>query len=283
MPEITLPDIAILEIVALYLVAGLFAGIVSGLFGVGGGFTLVPALVIALTLQAMPAAHIMHLSVGTSLAVMVVTALYTAWLRHRAGDLDLALIGRLTPFIVAGALIGALVGDYLSDPVLKGVFIGYVALTILNGLIPRRKAVAPAAAGHGNHAALHGPRLWGLGSAAGFAGGLLGSGPAIIIVPYLRGAGFRMNVATATSAALSAPIGLAAGLGYIYGGFDETGLPDLALGYLYLPAFAGLALGALAGSPLGIRLSHRIADNIQYRMFLAYLALILIVMLLTER
>jgi uncharacterized membrane protein YfcA len=72
---------ALLGIVAIYLAAGVFAGLVSGLFGVGGGFTLVPALVIALTLQAMPAAHVMHLSIGTALAVMVVTALYTAWLR----------------------------------------------------------------------------------------------------------------------------------------------------------------------------------------------------------
>ena len=63
---------------------------------------------------------------------------------------------------------------------------------------------------------------------------------------------------------------------------DEAGLPDLATGYLYLPAFAGLAVGSLAGSPLGIRLSHRITDIFQYRMFLAYLTLILVVMLLTE-
>jgi hypothetical protein len=70
-----------IEALALYLAAGIFAGFVSALFGVGGGFTLVPALVIALTLQAMPAAHVMHLSIGTALAVMVVTALYTAWLR----------------------------------------------------------------------------------------------------------------------------------------------------------------------------------------------------------
>jgi uncharacterized protein len=282
-----MPEAALLEIISLYLVAGLFAGIVSGLFGVGGGFTLVPALVIALTLQAMPAHHIMHLAVGTSLAVMVLTALYTAWLRQRAGDLDLPLIGRLVAFIVAGALAGSLVGDALSDRMLKGAFIAYVALTIVNGLIPRRsRAAAATLAGTGatgDRSALRGPRLWGLGSAAGFAGGLLGSGPAIVIVPYLRGLGFPMRVATAASAALSAPIGLAAGLGYLYGGFNETGLPPLALGYLYLPAFAGLALGALAGSPVGIRLSHRIPDRIQYRMFLAYLALILVVMLLTER
>ncbi len=271
------------EAIAIYLVAGVFAGLVSGLFGVGGGFTLVPALVVALTLQSIPAAHIMHLSIGTSLAVMVVTAIYTAFLRHRTGDLDLRLIVCLLPFILGGALAGSQLGDALPGPVLKAIFIGYVAVTILNGLRPRR--IPPKQAentGSGSHAQVRGPRLWGLGSVAGLAGGLLGSGPAIVIVPYLRGVGFSMPIATATSAALSAPIGLAAGLGYIYGGFDEAGLPDLAAGYLYMPAFAGLAVGSLAGSPLGIRLSHRITDNVQYRMFLAYLTLVLVVMLLTE-
>ena len=271
-----------LELIAIYLAAGMFTGIVSGLFGVGGGFTLVPALVIALTLQAVPDAYIMHLSIGTSLMVMVVTALYTAWLRHRSGDLDPALIGRLLPFIVAGAIAGSLLGDALPGPVLKAIFIGYVALTIVNGLIPRRNRPVPSAGG-GDHAKVRGPRLWGLGTAAGLAGGLLGSGPAIVIVPYLRGAAFPMTVATATSAALSGPIGLAAGLGYLYGGLDEAGLPALTLGYLYFPAFAGLTIGALAGSPLGIRLSHRIPDALQYRLFLAYLTLVLVVMLLTER
>lgn len=271
------------EAIAIYLAAGLFAGIVSALFGVGGGFTLVPALVIALTLQVMPEAYIMHISIGTALAVMVVTACYTAFLRHRTGELDLRLVGRLLPFIVVGALVGSQIADLLPGIALKAIFIGYVALTILNGLIPKKGRAAAPLPGGGNHAAIRGPRLWGTGSVAGLIGGLLGSGPAIVVVPWLRGAGFVMPVATATSAALSAPIGIAAGLGYIWGGLDEAGLPDLTIGYLYWPAFIGLALGALGGAPLGIRLSHRIPDRVQYRMFLAYLALVLVVMLATTR
>ena len=112
-----------IEIVAIYLVAGVLAGMVSGLFGVGGGFTLVPALVIALTLQAMPDIHIMHLSIGTALAVMVLTALYTAFLRHRAGELVRILVLRLLPFIVGGALAGSLIGDALPGSDLKATFI----------------------------------------------------------------------------------------------------------------------------------------------------------------
>jgi uncharacterized membrane protein YfcA len=68
-----------------------------------------------------------------------------------------------------------------------------------------------------------------------------------------------------------------------YGGFNEAGLPALSIGYLYLPAFAGLALGALIGSPFGIRASHKIADVLLHRAFIGYLTLILAVTLTQVR
>ena len=80
------------------------------------------------------------------------------------------------------------------------------------------------------------------------------------------------------SAALSSLIGLAAGAGYVLGGLDERALPALALGYIYLPAFLIVALGALAGSPAGVRLSHRIAPRLQRTLFILYLCLVLAVM-----
>jgi uncharacterized membrane protein YfcA len=52
---------------------------------------------------------------------------------------------------------------------------------------------------------------------------------------------------------------------------------------LYIPAAAGLAAGALIGSPFGIRASHRIPDILLHRMFVGYLTLILTVMLIWGR
>jgi uncharacterized membrane protein YfcA len=88
-----------------------------------------------------------------------------------------------------------------------------------------------------------------------------------------------MPMVAATSAALASPLGLAATAGYVYGGFNEGGLPALSIGYLYLPAFAGLALGALVGSPFGIRASHKVSDMVLHRAFIGYLALVLVVTL----
>lgn len=265
------------EVLAIYLAAGVFSGLVSGLFGVGGAFALAPALIITLTLQGVGDEHVMHLTIATSLAVQVVTAFLTSYLRYRSGDLRLAMLGRIAPWVALGAIVGALIGDSLPGWVLKAVFISFVAFTILRGLITRGRA--PGGAG-GDLADVRGPGLWFFGTLSGVSGALLGPGPAIVLAPFLRRLRFSMPIVAATSAALAGLVGLSAAGGYIYAGFDETGLPAWTAGYLYLPAFASLAAGALVGSPLGIRFSHRVSDTTQMRLFLLYLSAVLAVMLL---
>ena len=63
-----------MELIAIYLIAGVAAGLVSGLFGLGGGLTIVPVLAFALPLEGVAEKYVMHLAIGTSLVVMVVTA-----------------------------------------------------------------------------------------------------------------------------------------------------------------------------------------------------------------
>jgi uncharacterized membrane protein YfcA len=121
-------------------------------------------------------------------------------------------------------------------------------------------------------------QAWGYGLVGGVCGALLGIGVAAIMTPFLIRRGYRIPTASALAAALAIVVGLAAGAGYILGGLDEAGLPANSLGYVYLPALGGLAVGALAGSPLGIRLSHTLPERIQLRLFLLYLAAVLVVM-----
>ncbi len=269
-----------LEAVAIYVAAGLLTGFVSGLFGVGGAFTMTPALIIALPLQGIADSQVMHLTAGTSLAVMATTSAYVTVLRFRAGDLHLPLALRFVPFIAAGALGGALVGDALPGTALKIIFIGFVSLAIVRGIFQRRETDAD---GGGGLSGIRGPGLWTHGTVTGITGALLGPGPAVVIGPYLRSAHCSMPVVAATCSALAALLGIAATAGYIYGGLSEGGLPALSFGYLYLPAFAGLAVGALAGSPFGIRASHKFADATLHRAFIGYLALILVVTLTQVR
>jgi uncharacterized protein len=264
------------EIVLIYLLTGALAGFVSGLFGVGGAFTMAPALIIGLPMQGVPEDHVMHLSVGTALAVMATTSAYVAILRYRAGDLQMPVTYRFVPYIVIGAVGGSLFGDFLPGDVLKAIFMGFIALTIARGIF--YKGHETVAAG-GDLDQVRGLGLWFHGVLTGITGSLLGPGPAIVIGPYLRKRRYSMPMIAATASALAGLLGFSAAAGYIYGGFNEIGLPDFSLGFLYGPAFAGLAIGALVGSPSGVRVSHHIPDVLIHRMFIGYLALILFVMI----
>ncbi|MBT3808814.1 MAG: sulfite exporter TauE/SafE family protein, partial [Rhodospirillaceae bacterium] len=166
------------EIIVIYLAAGVFSGFVSGLFGVGGAFALAPALIITLTIQGVADVHIMHLTIATSLATQVVTAILTTALRYRAGDLLLPLIRRLAPFVAVGALIGAGIGDALPGIALKLMFIGFVAISIVRALILQSRRIE---VGMGRDAsAARGPTIWFFATLSGASGGVLGPGPAIL-------------------------------------------------------------------------------------------------------
>jgi uncharacterized protein len=206
--------------IAIYLLAGVVAGLVSGLFGLGGGLTIVPALAFALPLQGVQARYVMHLAIGTSLVVMVITAFYTTVLRHRRGDVDWPLFKRIAPVVVLGALLGAICGDQLPGLALRAFFIGFVGYTIARALRRRYGGGGTAEAKSSDGGAPRMPQgasLWTYGLTTGLCGALLGAGAAIIIVPYLRAAGYRIQHASAIAAGLSAVIGIGAGVGYVAG------------------------------------------------------------------
>ncbi len=243
------------DIIVIYLAAGVFSGFVSGLFGVGGAFALAPALIITLTLQGVGDTHLMHLTIATSLATQLVTAILTSVLRYRAGDLRMPMLFRIAPFVGLGAIIGYI----LPSDVLKIFFMCFIGFSILRTLMQRPATVT----GEGAQVSdLRGGAFWFLSIISGISGGLLGPGPAIVLAPLLRRIGFAMPIVSAASAALPGLVGAMAAGGYIVGGFDEVGLPAHSRGYLYLPGFASLAIGALVGSPLGIRFSHRVSDKL---------------------
>ncbi|HCP00565.1 MAG TPA: hypothetical protein DIT35_03650 [Rhodospirillaceae bacterium] len=266
----------LIEIILIYLTAGVFSGFVSGLFGVGGAFALAPALIITLNIQGVADIHIMHLTIATALATQVVTAILTTYLRHRAGDLLMPLIRRLAPFVAVGALVGAAIGDALPGLALKLMFISFVAISIARALVLQHRRTT--AGSNRDPLVARGPAVWFFATLSGMSGGVLGPGPAILLAPQLRRLDFAMPVVASANAFLAGLVGLMAVGGYIVGGINEIGLPVHSVGYLYLPGFAALTIGALIGSPIGIRASHVVRDRNQAWLFISYLSMVLVIM-----
>ena len=122
MPE--LPELLLLVAV------GLAAGFMAGLLGVGGGILLVPAMVLLFGFD-------QHVAQGTSLLVIIPSALTGSITHLRAGRLSLRDAAMLAAGGVIGAVIGSVFALSLEDTLLRRLFAGLLLVTALRILLPR--------------------------------------------------------------------------------------------------------------------------------------------------
>jgi len=254
-----------------YLALGAVAGLMAGLFGVGGGAIMVPVLALLYTALALPAAHLMHLALGTSMAAIVFTSL--ASLRaHAARNAVLwPTVRSIAPGIVLGTFLGALLAGQMSTRPLAwffAAFMSYVALQLLLDLKPHPARTLPGRAG-----------LAAVGLGIGAVSALAAIGGGTMSVPFLTWCNVPLRVAIGTSAAIGFPIALAGSLGYLVAGQGATGLPAGSFGYIYLPALALLVPASMLTAPIGARLAHRLPVRLLKKLFAALILLLLAKML----
>jgi uncharacterized protein len=102
-------------------IVGLVSGVTSGLFGVGGGIVMVPAMVFALRLD-------IKTAIGTSLAVIIPTALVGTLKHYQQGNVDWRTALSLVPMALIGGYLGALAAHALPSPTIKRAFGGFIIL-----------------------------------------------------------------------------------------------------------------------------------------------------------
>ena len=96
---------------------------------------------------------------------------------------------------------------------------------------------------------------------------LIGVGGGFLAIPLLTMCNVPMRNAIGTSAAIGLPLALSGTLGYIYTGLGKDHLPALSLGYVYLPALAGIVIGTFVTVPYGARVAHRVPVTTLKRIF----------------
>jgi len=92
-------------------------------------------------------------------------------------------------------------------------------------------------------------------------------------VPFMAWCNVPMHHAIGTSAAIGFPIAIAGTVGYIVSGLHTSGLPQYCLGYIYLPALAGLVCASVLTAPLGVQLAHRLPVKMLKQVFAVVLAI----------
>ncbi|MGP6170094.1 sulfite exporter TauE/SafE family protein [Microbacterium sp. A204] len=231
---------------------GLLAGLLSGLFGVGGGTVIVPLLVLLLVFD-------QRLAAGTSLAAIVPVA--------SVGVISYALNNAVAwlpaLLLAAGAVVGAQIGTWLlprvSQRALRWGFVGFLVAVIvmLFIVIPSREAVLELTW-------LSGVLLVLVGLATGVVSGLVGVGGGIIVVPVLMLAfGTSDLVAKGTSLLMMIP----AAISGTVGNFRRGNVDFVAAGIIGVSACATTALGAWLAT-----IVDPFLGNILFAVFLVFIA-----------
>lgn len=244
-----------MDTLLIFLATGALAGLLAGLFGIGGGMVMVPALALVLTASGMPVDIVMHVALATSLAVIAMTSVSSTLSHHRRGGVRWDALRWYGPALGLGALAGAFIADAIPGLALRRL-VGFSSLLIAVqiGLDYRFGALERLPPPQGRE-------LAGAGGIIGLLSSLIGIGGGSLTGPYLALRGFDLRQSVATAAAGGIPIAWAGTLGYILAGQGVRGVPAPALGYVSLSAFAGLALASTLTAPLGARLAHSLSPR----------------------
>jgi len=242
-----------------YALLGVFAGMLAGMLGVGGGLIIVPVLIWLFSLQGFEYEVISHAAIGTSLASIITTSISSASAHHRHGAVIWKLAGQLSAGLFLGSLLGAWVASDLNTRILQLVF-GLFAISVGLQMFFKAQAVS--------HRALPSWPLMNLvGGMIGTVSGIVGIGGGSMTVPFLTWHNVSIRQAVATSSACGLPIAIAGFLGFMITGWDNRAMPEYSWGYIYLPALVSVAVFSVLFAPVGAKVAHSVPVGLLKRFF----------------
>ncbi len=239
----------------LLVIAGLTAGILSGLLGIGGGLVLVPSL---LMLSSELGADAAKVALATSLATIPFTGGWAAFQQSRLGNVDFGKVKKLSAGVAVGAVLGSCSAALVPDVALKVVFVvfaAYVGVQMLLNLQPRFPVAFST-----RSATIAGAVTGALSSWVGIGGGT-------IVVPFLASTGEDMKRAVGISSAVGVVVAVFASLGYALSAWRlGTSFPG-RWGYVHLGAFASIVPASMLGAYIGVRLGVFVSAPLLKKIF----------------
>ena len=208
----------------------ILAGFSAGLFGIGGGLITVPFLFFIFESLNIDKAYLMHLSVGTSFAIIIPTSIVSVLTHKKHNSVDINIIKSYGIFVTSGVLLGTILAATLKTKSLLLLFtivVYFLGAYLLN--IKEKTAKLKPNFGLA-------PKII-LGFISGFISAPMGIAGAVMNVPILRYFGYPINRAIGSAAAIGFIIALFGGLGFfLTGSYLNANLP-LSIGFINIPAF----------------------------------------------
>ena len=244
------------------------AGFMAGLLGVGGGIIIVPALYYAFTVLDFDIATRMHLSVGTSLAIIIPTSIISTKTHMEYDAVDFKLIKSFGIFILFGVIGGTFLAVNLKTPAfvlffsIMAFIVGLFFIFFREQLLKNPKMISDSAKNIS-------------GVIIGFISVLLGIGGGSLMVPFMRTFGYDIRRSIGTAAGVGFLIAVFGTITMITGGkiVDNINTP-YSLGYVNLLGFLVFVPVTMIMARVGAKAVYKIDKNTLSKIFGIFLIIV---------
>ena len=266
MENIVLADL--INLIVVLALAASVAGFMAGLLGVGGGIIMVPALYYAFTVLDFDIVTRMHLSVGTSLAIIIPTSIISTKTHMEYDAVDFKMIKSFGIFILLGVITGTFLAVSLKTPTLVLFFsifslmVGLFFIFLREQLVENPKKISNFI-----------KNISGL--LIGFISVPLGIGGGSLMVPFMRTFGYDLRKSIGTAAAVGFLIATSGTITMIIGGnlIDNINTP-FSVGYINLLGFAVFVPVTMITARLGAKTVYKINKKILSKIFGTFLIVV---------
>ena len=248
--------------------AAAVAGFMAGLLGVGGGIIMVPALYYAFTVLDFDIVTRMHLSVGTSLAIIIPTSIISTKTHMEYNAVDFKMVKSFGIFILLGVIAGTFLAVNLKTPALVLFFsifafiVGLFFIFIREKIMENPKKISNFVKNIS-------------GIIIGFISVPLGIGGGSLMVPFMRTFGYDIRKSIGTAAAVGFLIALSGTITMIIGGniIDNVNTP-FSLGYINILGFIVFVPVTMIMARIGAKAVYKINKNLLSKIFGTFLIIV---------
>ena len=251
---------------AAMLATGCVAGVMAGLFGIGGGIVIVPVLEFTLGFLGVDPAIRMHVAVATSLAVIIPTSISSARAHHQHQAVDMQIIKRWALFVLVGSLAGTWIAAQVHSRVLAMIFATLALLIALKMIVlPQSRNLTQDVP--------RGPMMPIIPTAIGCLSSMMGIGGGTFSVMILTLFNQPIHRAVGTASLFGLVISLPGTIGFILAGWNDVRVPPGSLGFVSLIGFALIAPTTVMTAPIGAKIAHSFSEKKLSMLFGAFLVI----------
>ena len=246
--------------------AGIIAGVLAGLLGIGGGIIIVPVLFEAFTIMDLDPAVRMHLAVGTSLATIIPTSIRSLMAHRKRGAVDELLLKSWGPPMVFGVIVGTAIAALVSGNSLTAVF-AFIALIVSllmafgqeDMVISEKLPTRPFG------------RI--LPATLGAISAMMGIGGGTLTVPILTLYKYPIHRAVGTAPGFGLIIGILGTIGFVVSGLNDAALPPWpnTIGYVSIIGLILIFPATVLAAPWGVMIAHKMTRLTLRRAFALFL------------